>query len=139
MIQLDTSAYIEFIKGTPKGARVRDRCEEQELCVSAVTANEIYAGEEDPCELELLEHDGTGVLAHGVRSAIGRMIAVHNFTGAPVRTRVDIGEVEPGTTLLDLHGPGRIAVDGARYVEFELAPYGFHWMRISPPGDTRIG
>lgn len=90
-------------------------------------------------ELELLEHDGTGVLAHGVRSAIGRMIAVHNFTGAPVRTRVDIGEVEPGTTLLDLHGPGRIAVDGARYVEFELAPYGFHWMRISPPGDTRIG
>ena len=56
MIQLDTSAYLEFIKGTSKGEKVRRHCEEQELCVSAVTANEIYAGEEDPCELELLEH-----------------------------------------------------------------------------------
>ncbi len=90
-------------------------------------------------ELELLESDADGVLAHGVRSPLGRMIAVHNFTAVPVRVRVDIGEVQEGTALLDLHGPERTPLDPTGRIELELAPYGFRWMRVSPPGDTRIG
>jgi len=88
---------------------------------------------------EALEHNGEGVLAHAVNSDVGRMIALHNFTEVPVRLQVEIGAVEEGTTLVDLHGPGRIPVDPGGRVEFELGPFGFEWLRVSPPGDARIG
>jgi len=88
---------------------------------------------------EALEHNGEGVLAHAVNSDVGRMIALHNFTEVPVRLQVEIGAVEEGTTLVDLHGPGRIPVDPRDRVEFELGPFGFEWLRVSPPGDARIG
>ena len=88
---------------------------------------------------EALEHNGERVLAHAVNSDVGRMIALHNFTEVPVRLQVEIGAVEEGTTLVDLHGPGRIPVDPGGRVEFELGPFGFEWLRVSPPGDARIG
>ncbi|MET0781764.1 MAG: alpha-amylase family protein [Microbacterium sp.] len=89
--------------------------------------------------LRILDHDGKGVLAHEVASDVGRMVAVHNFTEAPQRVAVDIGAVDEGTALLDLHGPDRIALDPRGRVDLELAPYGFRWLRVSPPGDARIG
>ena len=55
------------------------------------------------------------------------------------RVTVEIGAVEEGTALLDLHGPDRITLDPRGRVDLELAPYGFQWLRVSPPGDTRIG
>ena len=88
---------------------------------------------------EVLEHDAKGVLAHAVNSDVGRMIALHNFTDVPVRLQVEIGAVEEGTVLVDLHGPGRVPVDPKGRVEFELGPFGFAWMRVSRPGDARIG
>jgi trehalose synthase len=90
-------------------------------------------------ELEIVEHDGAGVLAHGVRSPIGRMIAVHNFTDVPVILTAQIGAVEEGTVLRDLHGPETLQPTPAGRVELELAPYGFRWLRLAPPGDNRIG
>jgi glycosidase len=89
--------------------------------------------------LRILAHDGTGVLAHEVSSDVGRMIALHNFTEVPQRVTVEIGAVEEGTALLDLHGPDRISLEPRGRIDLELAPYGFHWLRVSPPGDTRIG
>ncbi|HVL61164.1 MAG TPA: alpha-amylase family protein [Microbacterium sp.] len=89
--------------------------------------------------LRILEHDGTGVLAHEVSSDVGRMIALHNFTEVPQRVRVEIGAVDEGTALLDLGGPDRITLDPRGRVDLELAPYGFQWLRVSPPGDSRIG
>ncbi len=89
--------------------------------------------------LRILEHDGTGVLAHEVSSDVGRMIALHNFTEVPQRVRVEIGAVDEGTALLDLGGPDRIMLDPRGRVDLELAPYGYQWLRVSPPGDTRIG
>ena len=89
--------------------------------------------------LRILEHNGTGVLAHEVSSDVGRMIALHNFTEVPQRVRVEIGAVDEGTALLDLGGPDRITLDPRGRVDLELAPYGFQWLRVSPPGDTRIG
>jgi trehalose synthase len=89
--------------------------------------------------LTILEHDGAGVLAHDVASEVGRMMAVHNFTDVPVRFTVQLGAVEEGTRLLDLHSPEQIPLDQRGRVDLELAPYGYRWMRVSPPGDTRIG
>ncbi len=89
--------------------------------------------------LRVLDHDGPGVLAHAVEADVGRMIALHNFTEVPVRLHVEIGPVDDGTTLLDLHGPERVAVEPHGRVEFELPPYGYRWLRVSPPADTRIG
>jgi trehalose synthase len=90
-------------------------------------------------QFEAIEHDGEGVLVHGVRSELGRIVALHNFTDVPVRLRAELGAVEDGTELVDLHGPERIELDAKGRIECELAPYGFRWLRISPPGDTRIG
>ena len=89
--------------------------------------------------LSILDHDGVGVLAHEVRADVGRMIALHNFTDVPVRLRVELGPVEDGTAVLDLHGSERIDVGPNGRVETELDPYGYRWLRVSPPGDTRIG
>ncbi|MFB8385603.1 alpha-amylase family protein [Microbacterium sp. NPDC055910] len=89
-------------------------------------------------ELEFLDHDGEGVMVHAVTAEVGRMIALHNFTAVPVRVTVEVGEVDEGTVLLDLHGPEQLEIDDRGRVEFALEPYGFRWMRVSPPGDSRI-
>ncbi|MCR2764407.1 alpha-amylase family protein [Microbacterium sp. zg.B48] len=90
-------------------------------------------------DLEILDHDGEGVLAHAVNSPVGRMVALHNFTEVPVRLRVRLGTVQEGTALIDLGGPTRMEVGPRGKVEIELAPFGHRWLRVSPPGDTRIG
>ena len=73
------------------------------------------------------------VLAHSLRADVGRMIALHNFADVPVRVRFELGAVEEGAALLDLHGPERIAVEPRGRVELELPPYGHRWLRVSPP------
>lgn len=88
--------------------------------------------------LEILDHDAEGVLAHAVASDFGRMILLHNFTDVAVRMRVDIGDHEDGARLLDFDEGKAIDVDGRRRIEFELPAYGHRWMRVSPPGDTRL-
>ncbi len=88
--------------------------------------------------LEILDHDGEGVLAHAVASDFGRMIMLHNFTDVAVRLKADIGAHEDGTRLLDFDEGTVIDIDGRRRVEFELPAYGHRWMRVSPPGDTRL-
>jgi hypothetical protein len=67
------------------------------------------------------------------------MIALHNFTDVPVRLRAEIGAVEEGTSLLDLFGPDSVSVDPRGRIDVELPAYGYRWLRVSPPGDTRIG
>ena len=90
-------------------------------------------------DLEILDHDADGVLAHAVTSDLGRMVALHNFTDVPVRMRLSIEPDDPETELLDLLEPGRTALDKQGRAEIDLAPYGHRWLRVSPPGDTRIG
>jgi len=89
--------------------------------------------------LEILDHDAPGVLAHAVNSEIGRMILLHNFTDEAVALRLDIGTHEDGTRLIDLDRPGLVPVGAERRIDVELPAYGHRWLRVSPPGDTRIG
>lgn len=86
----------------------------------------------------VLDHDAVGVLAHEVVADVGRMVAVHNFTDVPVRFTLDLGPVEEGTVLVDVHGTERLRLEPRGQIELELAAYGHRWLRVSPPGDTRI-
>src|SRR5690606_33721939 len=88
---------------------------------------------------EILEHDGKGVIAHAVTADVGRFIALHNFTDVPVSLTVEVGPVEEDSVLLDLLGPESVALDRGAKARFELAPYGYRWLRVSGPRDTRIG
>lgn len=88
--------------------------------------------------LEILDHDALGVMAHAVTSDMGRMIMLHNFTDVAVRLTVDIGDHEDGTRLIDMDERKTVDVGRERRVEFELPAYGHRWMRVSPPGDTRL-
>lgn len=90
-------------------------------------------------QFETIEHDGPGVLVHGIRSELGRMAALHNFTDVPVRLHAELGALDEGTILVDLYGPGRIDLDSKGRVELEFAPFGYLWLRPAPHGDTRIG
>lgn len=86
----------------------------------------------------VLDHDASGVLAHELSSDVGRLVALHNFTDVPVRVALDLGPVPEGTVLFDLHGTERLTLDPRGRLEIELAAYGFRWLRVSSPGDTRI-
>jgi glycosidase len=90
-------------------------------------------------EFELVEHDGEGVLVHAVTSDVARLVALHNFTDVPVTVTAEIGKVEDGTTLVDLLSPDQVDISSRGRVVVELPPYGHRWLRVSPPGDTRIG
>lgn len=90
-------------------------------------------------ELDILDHDAPGVLAHSVRADVGRMIALHNFSPEPAAVTLRIDDEPEGTELSDLFGPGRIALDPNGRVEIELDPYGWTWQRVARPGDGRIG
>ena len=87
-----------------------------------------------------LDHDGDGVLAHAVsvgRRADDRPAQLHR--GAACACAVEIGAVDEGTALAGSARPRPDPVDPRGRVELELAPYGYRWLRVSPPGDTRIG
>lgn len=90
-------------------------------------------------ELEILDHDSPGVLAHSVSADVGRMIAFHNFTEEPASVRVTLEDEPEGTALSDLFGPGSTPLDERGRVEIELPPYGWSWQRVARPGDGRIG
>lgn len=86
----------------------------------------------------ILDHDAVGVLAHELSADVGRMVALHNFAEVPVRVALELGPVEEGTVLLNLHGTDRIALGPRGRFETELPAYGFRWLRVSAPDDTRI-
>jgi trehalose synthase len=89
-------------------------------------------------ELELLEHDQPTVLVHAMRSDLGRFVALHNFAERPVTITFELGREPEGSELVDLLGPERIPIDGAR-TSLELDAYGYRWFRVGRPGDGRLG
>lgn len=90
-------------------------------------------------EFAVLEHEAAGVLAHAVTSDAGTLVALHNFTDTAVTDRVALGSVDEGTVLVDLLSSDRVELDGTGGFAIELPAYGYRWLRVSGPGDTRIG
>jgi hypothetical protein len=88
--------------------------------------------------LEILEQDQDAVLAHSMRSDLGRLVALHNFGERPVTVALKLADEPAGTALVDLMGPAQYAIDGGA-VQIELEAYGYRWLRVSRPGDGRLG
>jgi len=89
-------------------------------------------------EFEVLEQDQKAVFAHSMRSDLGRFVALHNFAERPVTVTLDLADEPEGSRLVDLLGPGYVALDAGR-ATIELDAYGYRWLRVGRPGDGRLG
>lgn len=87
---------------------------------------------------EVLEHAQPAVLVHSLTADVGRFIALHNFSDAPVETAFALDDDPDAVALADLLGPERIALDERKGVVIELPPYGYRWLRVVRPGDGRL-
>ena len=89
-------------------------------------------------EFELLDCDSDAVLAHSVSAAVGRMVALHNFSAEALEVTVKVlGEPE-GTILSDLMAPGEKPIGYRGRTKLELDAYGQRWLRVVRPGDKRL-
>ena len=91
-------------------------------------------------ELEVLDQPERSVLAHLVRlddDATARGAQPRGRARAPCdaadagtspRARCCVDQLCDGTIALDERGRAELAVEG----------YGYHWFRVSPPGDRRL-
>ena len=90
-------------------------------------------------QLEILDQPERSVLAHVVRHDDDATVAVHNLRpsrapcdaahpGRRPRARCCIDRLQDGVIELDERGRTELAVEG----------YGYHWFRVSPPGDRRL-
>jgi maltose alpha-D-glucosyltransferase/alpha-amylase len=89
-------------------------------------------------ELTLLDTSDKAVLAHRCDWEDSAVVAVHNFTSAPVEVEADLGDVEGIEELVDLLDGGRgeeKLLDGRRH-SFRLGRYEHRWYRLRGP-DTR--
>ncbi|TFV80925.1 trehalose synthase [Microbacterium sp. dk485] len=89
-------------------------------------------------EFEVLEHEVPGILVHSLRADVGRMVAIHNFTGTPATLAFALPDEPEGTVLVDLLAADRLPLGTRGAVELEVAAYGYRWLRVSRPGDGRV-
>ena len=64
------------------------------------------------------------------------MLALHNLAPESCLVDVSIGEVDPGSTLVDLVGEREqhpVATDGQAQIKVD--GYGFRWLLLRRPGD----
>ncbi|MDP9820205.1 alpha-amylase family protein [Nocardioides massiliensis] len=89
-------------------------------------------------ELRILEHEHDCVLAHAVRNEDAELVALHNFAHDGRVVHLELGEREPGTTVVDvLTGQSHACGPGGR-LEVALDGYGYQWLRVLGPGERRL-
>lgn len=89
-------------------------------------------------EIEILKQPNRAVLAHVCREESGwKMLALHNFGAEAARITVSLGDVESGSTLVDLLD-GLTETEIGPSVELDLEPYGYRWLRVLGPQDDPI-
>jgi glycosidase len=89
-------------------------------------------------ECEVLDCDADAVLAHSLTAAVGRMVAVHNFSPESLHVTIRVAGEPEGTVLSDLMVPGQTPVGSRGKTILELDPYGHRWLRVVRPGDKRL-
>ncbi|BBY26865.1 alpha-amylase family protein [Mycolicibacterium sediminis] len=89
-------------------------------------------------EIEILKQPNRAVLAHVCREESGwKMLALHNFGAEAARVTVSLGDVESGSTLVDLLD-GLTETEIGPSVELDLEPYGYRWLRVLSPREAPI-
>lgn len=123
----------------PQHVNVSDQYNDDSLLrfVRQLTARYRVSPEIGWGDLEVLRQEAAGILVHSLTADVGRMIAVHNFTDVPGVATLDLSGEPEGTRLVDLLG-SEVLGDGPRW-EFEVSAYGYRWLRVSRPGDGRLG
>ncbi len=87
---------------------------------------------------EVLDQPERSVLAHIVRHDADATVAVHNLSAEPCTVPLHIPDVPAGTVLHQRLQDGTIELDERGRTELPLEGYGYHWFRVSPPGDRRL-
>jgi glycosidase len=85
----------------------------------------------------ILPQEPTGLLVHSLTADVGRMLAIHNFADSPAVARIDLREEPEGTGLVDLLGADQFG-EGPVW-ELDVPAYGYRWLRVSRPGEGRLG
>jgi trehalose synthase len=90
--------------------------------------------------VEILQQPQRSVLAHVCRYGEWAMLAVHNFGDQPVEVELEVPGLPTGYHLVDLLTPqaSRLEPDEDGRLALLLAAYDHRWLRVAPPGDTRI-
>lgn len=89
-------------------------------------------------EVEVLDVPHRHVLAHVVRFEGTAMLALHNFADTAVEVPVDLSADEHEGRLVDLLGPDDVTLRKDGTADVSLAGYGYRWLRLVTPGDTRL-
>lgn len=80
-------------------------------------------------DLEVLDTEHPGVLAHLLTSPFGAFLAEHNVADEPATVTVQLPDQLRGETLIDLLGPEQFELDEQARLTLELPAYGFRWLR----------
>ena len=91
-------------------------------------------------DVEILTTTHRSVLAHVCRHGDWAMLAVHNLGDQPVEVELEVPDLQPGSALVDLLGPGSDRLEPASRgrVTLTLEAYDHRWLRVASPGDRRI-
>ena len=87
---------------------------------------------------EVLSQPHRAVLAHRCRWDDGSLVALHNLGADGVTVPLELGELEPGTTLVDLLEGWSITPDDNGRCELTLEGYGYSWLRVNTPTSRRL-
>ncbi len=94
--------------------------------------------------VEILPQPEPAVLAHRCTWETSSMVLVHNFAGKEAAVTLDVTSPHQGAgdlageTLLDLLGGAGPQISAEGSVELQLEAYGYRWLRIPDPADTRL-
>ena len=106
--------------------------------------NLIYTYRQQPeigwSNVEVLKQPNPAVLAHVCREESGwAMVALHNFGADSCIVPIQLEDVPPGCTLVDLlDGLTEHELDAHGRIEIDLEPYGYRWLRVQRPEDEPI-
>jgi glycosidase len=89
-------------------------------------------------QFEVVDQPVSAVLAHRCTWDDASLVALHNLSAEPAEVPLSLGDVEEGTTLVDLLVDGTTDVDTAGVATVALEGYGFRWLRVATPGQRRL-
>jgi len=87
---------------------------------------------------EVLEQPHPAVLAHRCSWDDAVLVALHNLGPDAVTVPLQLGKLDPGTTLVDLLVEESTTPNDSGSCELALGGYGYRWLRVSAPDSRRL-